>query len=31
MLADITAFYGGKNKDGYDQFVIKSICNHPRA
>tara|TARA_Y100001937_G_scaffold119242_1_gene174672 strand:- start:1643 stop:2116 length:474 start_codon:yes stop_codon:yes gene_type:complete len=31
MLADITAFYGGKNKDNYDQFVIKSICNHPRA
>ena len=31
MLADITAFYGGKNRDNYDQFVIKSICNHPRA
>ena len=31
MLADITAVYGGKNKDEYDQFVIKSICNHVRA
>ena len=31
MLADITAFYGGKNKDGDDQFVIQSICNHPRS
>jgi hypothetical protein len=31
MLADITAVYRGKNKDEYDQFVIKSICNHVRA
>ena len=31
MLADITAFYGGKNKDNYDQFVIKSICEHVQA
>ena len=31
MLADITAFYGGKNKDNYDQFVIKSICKHVQA
>ena len=31
MLADITAFYGGKNKDEYDQFVITSICKHVQA